>query len=187
MKFRRLISISLITASTLLFVGTTGNNNVSANTNHHKRVHKVVNKKNKAHKQSKKRAFKPVINKWYKGTPKRVHGTWYYNGRDTKAYITYDNYKSSGNYMYKDDDDNLYEKEPAEGVKNIEYRYLGGYTYQFRGVQYELNDQHQMVSKHQYYPYKLKIYPDKLHFYLGHGIQDYVRKADFNMRDVNKK
>lgn len=189
MKFRKFISISLITASTLLFVGTTGNNNVSANANHHKRVHKVVNKKNKVHKKSKKRAFKPVVNKWYKGTPKQIRGTWYHNDSNPRfnAYIKYNASQSAGNYFTNNVDD-TFTPQYAKGLLNIHYTYLGNHHYMIRGVEYSgVDENNKPDNQHQYYEYGVNIYPHKLHYQLGHSVKDYVRKANFNIKNNNEQ
>ncbi|WP_105956556.1 hypothetical protein [Apilactobacillus quenuiae] len=188
MKFKKLISISLVTASSLLCIGLAENSNVLANANHHKRVHKVVNKKKSIHKKAKKHAFKPAINKWYKGTPKQIRGTWYHNDSNPRynAYIKYNANQSAGNY-FTDNVDGTFTPQFAKGLFNIHYMYSGGHQYKIRGVEYSGTDENgKPDNQHQYYEYNVNIYPHKLHYQLGHNVKDYTRHANFDIKQNNR-
>lgn len=126
------------------------------------------------------------LDKWYSGVPKNIRGTWYHNDRfdnENNAYITYGKYTSAGNFFsmtVNEDDEQLFKKEDPNGLLNIKHRYIGRNTYQIKGVSYD-TENNQKKSNHYYYSYKVDIFKNKLHFHLGHGVQDYVRKPSFTI------
>ncbi|UQS84526.1 hypothetical protein MOO46_04530 [Apilactobacillus apisilvae] len=179
---KKLSSVLIMTAS-LVCLGLASNVSVSANNEgHNKKVHKVVKKKQ--NKKQPKHTFKPVINKWYNGTPKGIRGTWYHNDSNPRynAYITYNENQSAGNYFENNADD-TFTPEYAKGLINIRYSYLGNNKYKIRGVEYLRTDSNNRpVSEHEYYEYKVNVYPNRLHFELGHNVKDYVKKPNFKIK-----
>ncbi|GLB46328.1 hypothetical protein WR164_03070 [Philodulcilactobacillus myokoensis] len=179
-----------------LSVGGLMTSNVSAHSHyHHKRTHRSY-KKIRHHKRryarKKKSAVKHhqarlVVNKWYAGVPHDTLGTWYHNDNDLSncAYITYQAKQTSGNYVV--DDNGKSQLNAGSGILNPKYRYLGGHTYQIRGVEYQRDAANpQILSEHMYYSYKVDVYKNRLHFHLGHGIRDYVKNPNSTIKNFEK-